>query len=48
MGREGRKGTECVQVAGVLREPGSPVPNGSGEGFGLKEGQHPAPSHTAK
>lgn len=30
------------------REPGSPVPHGSGEGSGLKEGQHPAPSHTAK
>lgn len=47
MGREECKGTECVQVAVVLREPGSPLPHGSGEEFGLREGHHPAPSHTA-
>lgn len=47
VGREEYKGTECVQVAVVLREPGSPLPHASGEEFGLREGQHPAPSHTA-
>lgn len=47
VGRRNAREQTRVQGAVVLREPGSPLPHESDDESGLRESQHPAPSHTA-